>query len=644
MAGKCGCGDHCDCLVEGGLGTDVPGTGDEDNPYIVNIDGSEVSGPGIGWQDAKFTVRIVPGRGLEFDPAGSLFVTDGSTPPDAGRATVAALEDRAQDVIGGSIGAGFLIKPADQLATFQYGLQQGIDFMHVPVRFLGDGSPVVRISETMARSSDSPTRHVQDLDPHQWRVTNSQPAYDIHHRFGETLWLNQPPPDAPRTGWFGYLEPGQLGLTFLSDVFREVGGKIVLVLDLRFPARDSGGGFAHDTPSWRTDLFLTQVKKMILHFGLTNSVIVTSTETDVPSAVTPPTRRVLEFFSDSGIRVGPYLESATAAAAHPPDVTWPAAWTWVFLSRSIPRETLQLYIDKPLHSILFIVTRQYLRGSLVNLPDGVGAKGVISADPEYYAGELFNHRYRSPLGGVGGSVLASPTIKHGLLPSGDEALTRMSWAQRGAGRIGYAAMWLGPEIPKAARSVSSYVLQGYLGPHPTPTSCGYDLGTGFDQIPGTGWMAFAFGVATDHGFADRQVGETPDPVNYPLDSGYVLLVQNDGVFYLIGYDYGGGTLLGSANPYGQPLWIGHPDNPDQNRGMPLYYRIGVNANGIKVSRITGIGATETGTVIIQSTTDLAKAHRGPYAYFGRYSQVAMRWDGYHEVAPLPNGNPPIGPA
>jgi hypothetical protein len=642
---RCGCSNTCNCLIEDGTGTTPSGSGNINNPYRIDIDGPSLAGDGIGWVGNRFVARLAPGGGLEFDTTGALRTSEGGDGGDTGGATVAALENVSADLVGGALGAGFMIKPPDLLSSYRYGLQSAMDFLHVPVRFLSDGSPVVHISETMDWASIDQSEHVQDQDGHRWKVLNTTPGHDID------------PPDHPglydpKEGWWGYLEPGQRGLTLLSDVFREVGGKIVLLLDVRFPARDTSGNFLHATPVSRTDAFLRRIRDLIKAFSLTTSVIITSTETSIPGQAD-----VLGYFSSAGITVGPYLEHNGAADAHPPDGTWPSTWTWVFCSAGISRDRLEAYVAKPLRTVLFIVTRQYQRMQLVNSPTqtpgatGVGAVGVISADPEYYGGATVGR----PLSGYPYRRLKSTwwftTITHGLLPPGDPDLINMNWAYRGHHLTGYTAMWFGRlNRSPTPSSITGWSLQGWMGPNETPTSWSLDLGLGFDQRTfATGWMAAAFGMATDHGFHDTDPASPPaagDPV-FALDSGYVLRLSTAGDMTLIGYDQGIGTVMATrTKPIGSPVVIGDPGNPDPNRGVPQYYRIGVNANGIKVSVIPSIGGA-LGALVFEVKTSLAKAHRGGYIEFGRFctnNSVSEAWNGFIDNPQLsPNGGPPNGP-
>jgi hypothetical protein len=657
---RCGCGDQCNCVVQGGTGIGVGGSGNANNPYTLAFDGSRVAGNGIGWDSAggHLSARLATGGGLAFDGTGALETTSSSS-SGGGGATVAALEAMTGDVIGGSLGSGFMIKPPDLLRSYQNGLQGGLDFMHVPVRFLSNGSPVVTSSETMQfQDGYTPrTDHVQDQDGHRWKTLNLRP--------GAFLTPTVPGTQDPRSGYFGYLEQGQGGNTFLSDVFRECGGKTVLLLQLQFPSVDGSGNFVHTTPTWRTELFLQRVLSLINAFNLAGSVIISTDQLTIPpNGGTIPTD-VLARFSNAGIRVGPWLATTTDTTAHPADSTWPATWTWVFLNWTLGASVLQPYVNKGLKTILWVVSRQYLRNTLVNkaiqspgetpAATGVGALGVISADPLYYAG--FSH---NPKFGTGGGIYIKTantwrfsTVDHGLLPAGYESLTNMITTARGQHCVGYQHMIMGPNNLPEANSKTAWTLQGWMCPLQSPTSWAMDVGVGYNQLsvsgtPIYGWMAVAFCVPTDHGFKDTDPSAPPavgDP-RYTNDSGYIWLVDSNGYSYLWGFQAGVGTTMGPmVLPYEVPKPINSGAGTDSVKGASYWFRIGVNANGIRVSTVSGPNGTPN-TVIHEQKTTLAKANRGPYVYFGYASGSVHGWEGFHDNAMVvgsgafPNGPNP----
>jgi hypothetical protein len=647
--GRCGCTEACACLITPGLGIDVDGTGDANNPYKISFDPTNggVIGRGLTWSGQTLSTNLKPGGGLEFDPVtGAMLVTGGGDPGGGGiGATVKSLETLTVDVIGGSLGAGFMHKPPDLLSSYIYGQTVGLDFLQVPVRFLSDGTPVVSFYETLTNveglndiaSRPIADQHVQDQDLSRWRTGNLKPG---------AFMLPQKPTNVtdPIAGWFGYLEPGQYGLTTLADVLRAVGNKVVLLLNLTFPAVNGSGAFVHATPAWRTELFIRRTIDTITSFGATGSVIVTTDQLFIPpNSGTAPTD-VLKRFSDNAMVVGPYMANQAMIDAYPPDdpTKWQPTWTWVFASWRAPRANLAKYVAAKLHTILFVVSRHYLRSAIVHnsaqVPgaNGVGAKGVISADPEYYGGiasrgALVGWKYRKYHGDW-----QYGTVHHGLLPPGDDTLPNVKPSIRGWSYSTYDACWMGSQSIIESGSNTAWVLHGELSPFPDTNSFSLDFGPGFGMTSPEpyGWMALAFAVPTDHGFKDPPGAVAPGDPLYALDSGYVMLFDTNGFAFLWAFDKGVQTTIGG----GKNVIGGDPA-----AGAVYWYRIGVNPNGIKVTQLTGNG--QLGTVLWEVKTDLAKQFRGQYCYLGRLGKNITAWNGYTEpISHLPGGGfPPNGP-
>lgn len=661
--GKCGCGDQCTCRVVEGLGTDIPGTGNSDNPYIVNVNGAEISGPGISWQANKFQVKIAPGGGLEFDASGNLKTTGGGGgggdfPP----ATVAALEAQATEVVGGSLGCGYYLKPQNLMSSYRHGLSMGLDMMNAAVRFLRDGTPVVWFPETTEKINmpiaNEGNRDVQEQELHRWETQfSTTPGWKMAYDKG---LYGEPDSDDSLAGWFGYFEPGQYGITTLADVLSEIGGKVVLNLHLTFPLLNGQGEFVQPTPAWRTDIFLARVRSMIQAFGLQDSVIVSAYALSIPSGVAPPRINVLDWFASAGIRVGAQFDSSGDVTSIPA-ANYPANWTWAFFSANLTKEQIQPYVAEGVHSIIYGVSRRYLRDTLVRLPGGAGAKGVLSADPEYYAAQ-FGDRHRDTV-----PRLYFQDVKPGLLPPGLDNVSRSNPGSRGSFRLWSASNPLnrlyldGQEIvdPNNTQVMSKWVSFGPFNPNPSPTSYAIDFGLGYDWNTPMNyrWMMFAFGIATDHSFRDRwepagQPMFPPDPVNYPLDSGYALLYDTNGWVFLEAWQQGARTILADAVV-----------NRPVVQNAATFFRIGVNQNGIRLSNVvftavpTPGGSSQAttgfytqGTTIVDVKTDLAKAFRGPYFALGRHKANAAQdngsgaWWGFIDQPQLVlNGAAPIGP-
>jgi hypothetical protein len=530
--------------------------------------------------------------------------------------------------------------------------------MHVPVRFLEDGTPVVWFYETFTNAIPQPPasigNHVQDFDAHWWKQLATQSGAQFENNGTNQILTDS---GAPWKGWFGYLENGERELWYLSEILRQFGGKIVLLLDLRYPAQNTDGSFGHSTPSWRPSIFRDRIRWLIQDLGLTSSVIITTTLPVTPAFPDgTPAFNVLDFFADAGMAVGPYFETAADAAKYPP-ASWNPKWKWAFLSTSIPSGTLRTYVAvqtgtpaKPLNVVLFYVTRQYLRTSLVNSAaqtpgaTGVGARGVISADPEYYLSRS-QYRYRK-----GTNDWWQGTVDYGLLPHEIET-PASAWSQRrgyhqgtipptGNPPPGYRGMWFGPlhYRPADPISITGFTLQGWISPSPPNVANDrfYDFGFTFGNLSSDvnaryGWMAVAFGVNTDHVFQHWAGSTPPAGVDYSLDNGYVLFLDTNGYLFLYLIEQGASTkMVAEQRPWGAPV-----------NDTAYYVRVGINATGIKVSKVATPGGA-LGTEIFRATGATATRYRGGYFYAGR--RAIENWTGRIEDLRLGfSGAPPNGP-
>lgn len=662
---RCGCGDDCNCDLQEGPGIDIAMAG---NTYWISFNGGEVAGPGIAWDPSlrKLSTRLAPGGGLEFDANGAMRTTSGGEPGGGPRwPTIADLETRGRNVVIGALGAGYFIKPESLIRSYQFGQELGLDAMHVAVRFLSTGHPVVHFDEILGRASGTPgdeaywtTQQVQDQDMHRWTVIPSEsgmwnprqanqpgasrdplPAFDPT-AWDEARW----PTRAPSYGWFGYLEPGQWGLTFLADVLREVGGRTPLILDLRFPARDPDTGqWLRGTPAWRTDVFLRTVLALIRQHGLTNSVVVTSTETEIPAQTAGQTVKVLDYFANAGVRVGPYLESKAAAAQYPPAdpaKPWPKSWTWVFCSLSLDDDQIAAYKNKtvagkPLNTIAFVCNRQIQWAQRIRDKDLLGG---ISGDPLYAAALIGDPAH--PLSGRiyrrAQSRWDFNTIDHGLIPP-YESVTDVHAYKRGHHQVGLDRTFFGPEMRSATPGATYYTLHGWLCPMDDwHDNWSINFVWGYDQWDEnrSAALAFAFCRTTDMPFVDWR----PAPADDDLDgqSGYVFMFNQFDTgagpgpnLYLFGFEGGKVVTLGTARTLA-PTGLGGGKQ----------FRIGVNPKGIRIRAVAEDGMHDLITV----TTDLAKAHRGPYVHFGRNSPTTTPWYGWMDaVAHFPTGGTADGP-
>lgn len=645
---RCGCGDECNCLLQEQTGIDITGTGAPNNPYSIAFNGGEVIANGLAWDPSvrKLSTRLAAGGGLEFDGAGAMRATGTSTGGGPGWTTIADLETRTYPLVIGHTGSGFFIKPETLIRSYQYGQQIGLDAMHVPVRFLSDGTPVVHSDEVMGRVSGEPwnaaawtSQHVQDFDGHRWGIVPMMAGLDNPYlrnqpdgntepttEFNATAWANAKWQDrSPSFGTFGYRERPQYGCTFLADVFREVGGRTPLVLDIRFPARDATtGAFVKATPAWRTDLFLRNVLSMIQRFGLTNYVVVISTEITIPAQAAGQTVNVLSYFSSAGVRVGPVINSTNLAAWTP--ANWPATWTWAFFHNTLTDAQILPYKaitigGKAIRCILLQLQRQTNWTTRVT---GPGLAGATSNDPVYSAGLAVagsNH----PLSGLGyrrnWPRWQDAVVDHGTIPPNETPQRATPWF-RGIKQPGPDMTLYGPQMVPNTAGTTYYVLQGWGCPLAIPTDISFDFTIQLDQFESprsqAAWMAFSFCRNTDALFSDWN----PAPgANVDAMSGYTFMLTHrdtaaDAVnpnIYLYGYQAGAVVTLGTARTL-TPVAAGSGKR----------FRIGINFRGLRISAVQADGSLVT---LIENRTDLAKAYRGAYFHLGRFSQGNQAWYG-----------------
>jgi glycerophosphoryl diester phosphodiesterase len=593
------------------------------------------------------STKLAAGGGLEFDGQGAMRTTDAPGGSGIGWTTIADLEAKAanQKIVIGHAGAGILIKPETQLRSYRYGQHIGLDMMHVPIRALKDGTPCVIADETLGRVTGEPwnqaawtAKYVSDQAPHDWGIFPSLSGLDNPYLRNQPDGNSEPTLEQAPTAWdnakwqtrspsFGFLgmrEQPQYGLTLLSDVFREVGGRTPLLLELRWPARSSEGGpFVKATAPWINAWYLRNVLAMITRFGLTNYVVVTTTEMTIPPDGAGPDTNVLDSFANAGIRVGPHL-TAAKLAAHPADGTWPATWAWATFSNALTDAQIAPYKaltpnGAALRCILMNLNRHHEWTERIVT---AGLQGATSSDPPYafatvapVGHPLNGPGYRDPY-----SRWEWATIQHGVLPPNT---ANIGPYHRGTKEPNASKLLMGPSMVPAVAGTTYHVLQGWGAPMNLPADLYFDFYVAFDawESPRTNsaWLALAFCRTDDQVFSDWN----PAPgASLPAQSGYALMITQrdtaaDGVganLYLYGYEAGAVVTMGTARTL-TPFAL----------STLKRFRLGVNFRGLRLSEVDGGGNL---TTRIEVRTDLAKAHRGQYFHLGRYSQGAQSWYAY----------------
>lgn len=626
----------CNCDIQSGHGITVTGRGQPNNPFTLTADGQALVGQGLAWdpQRKRFAAKIAEGGGLAFDMSGGLILSEkggeGGTIPGA---SVADLLKRAasQNIVGGWHGAGYMIKPQGTQATYTYGVQRGVDLMHVPTRFLTDGTPVVTPSEELTRQNGNGISDYNDR-----RTLVAQQTVHRWRRIPQNVGITGPgyfpdqQDDDPAQGWFGYLEENETGLPSLADVFDLVGRSSVLVIDLRFPP------IKGDPPIWdayapsptQITQFLDRTRVLIQRYGLQQSVIVTTPTPKIPGTDGPI--NVLARFVDSAIPAGPRFATQADADKYPPGETWPNGWQVAFFDAQIKPETVKTYSDAQIHGFYYPISRHHHHTDLVT-PSG--AAGVLSPDPEYYAGQFADH----PTAGSWAYRMTSDrfwfsTITPGLLPPTEDRDT-VQPNYRGympRARQPDSFVQLGEHCVLAGEVYC--VLQGWCSPIETPDN--YQLNMLVDVYGPTGGPGMGahlvFGVDSDAPFRGVPTEKTGYSIAYR--------VANNGdpkKAMLKVWDPDAAEGKGAEVNLGAPqdcTWL------PNGHFMPL--RLRVNPNRIELCGYGDASFTDPPKWTLDTSTlsaheqALGTAHRGGYLFFGREDpgtnpdpKVACRFNG-----------------
>lgn len=628
----------CNCDIQSGHGITVTGRGQPNNPFTLTADGQALVGQGLAWdpQRKRFSAKLGSGGGLSFDMSGGLILAEkggeGGTVPGA---SVADLLKRApqQNIVGGYQGAGYMIKPQGTQATYTYGVQRGVDMMHVPTRFLTDGTPVVTPSEELTQQngggiSDYTDRRtlVAQQTIHRWRLIPQKPGIVGDLDSAPAAEPSAGPELDPQRGWFGYLEPNEAGHPSLADVFDLVGRSSVLVLDLRFPPikTDTAGNPIWDSyaPSpVQITQFLDRTRVLIQRYGLQQSVIVTTATPKIPGEQGPID--VLARFVDAAVPAGPTFPTQKDADRYPPGESWPNGWQVAFFGDAVPAETVKTYADATISGFYYPISRQHQHTDLVK-PSG--AAGVLSPDPEYYAGQFTDH----PTGGswayrMNGDRFWFSTVEPGMLPPA-ESLDTVHPNYRGfmpRARPEDAFLQLGKECfrpaPAGQASGTYSVLQGWLSPLENTTN-------------------YALYVIFDVGRPNPGGGPVVDPVActlafaVPGDQPFTSLAEMPGhAGYLLSYHTENADNTGKT----VKLWGWNPDETDPAKnpvelmswapdwgGSKAGLRIRVNATRIEVQAINADTQAPVGTAWDSSTAPapapkVGTLYRGGYVHLGR---------------------------
>jgi hypothetical protein len=251
----CGCSSAL--IIKAGCGVIITGTGEPDDPMVISVDPCALAGDGLRGQ----------GDGCK------LAVSGGAPPPGGSPASITKLAERApcQNIIGAYLG-GYLYRPQSTRDSLKYAAERGYDLVHLPVRFLADGTPVITPDPMMGRQNGNvPNTQVQHQTPAQWRARPNDA--------GE--------PGNVLGGWFGYLAPVEQGLVTLSEALDLLNNRVPAVLELMWPITPDPAGKPvwtqdQEPPPERVDAFIRGVKQAVEGHGAQENVIVTTQFPKIP--------------------------------------------------------------------------------------------------------------------------------------------------------------------------------------------------------------------------------------------------------------------------------------------------------------------------------------------------------------------------
>lgn len=648
MAGRCGCGDRCNCAIQGGIGISTSGAGTANQPYEIRFDPREggIIGNGLTWNESQTELSAHlssdDGQTITFGTDGGLYSSgggDGPNPAPSNGATVQALPD--SDILGGAGGAGYYIAPDSTLASYQAALQYGVDVVYVPVKSLRDGITVVCPDDTLERLSagismswepDWASLRPQDLDVQSWRqvsfmaskyywrpppTTPDQIRWSASGAEGSLSQSNRTLPFMPNDGrhslpdtgggYFGNLERPQVGGTFFSDVANLVGQRVVMVVHTE--SDDDYG----------------DINRVISRFGLASSIIVVSSNLDV-----------LASYETQNIAVGLFHSPDMSTEAPTAEQVNNAGCSWAVLDIDHADGIFNRYSSQ---SVLAFNARYHADWHRVN--DDLAIRGAISGDPVYYSGPSTSPTFRYKQ--TGEKTWKHPVVDYGRFPP----LSEWEYAApnyRGNGIQGQTYYLLGndatwrsiyneDDASSPAKYGAWYVLQGWGCPlfadgsnDPAENTAQIEVVYNFwkgnenEKLSDQSRMCLAFGVQNDHSFRDG--AEHRDTA---LSRGYVFRILPSGAANLYRIDESGedpvkpdsgDDTLNFAEHW--PTSTGAPsgENPPAN-GPAIRIAVGMNEEGLQISGTKTLNSSGSETEKVTYTFNNEVAYRGGYFYLGK---------------------------
>lgn len=326
---RCGCESGFE--VKPGCGIHTTGTGEpEEDPLVIDVDPAALAGDGLkpqgpsGGEGCQLSADLVPGGGISFDPNGAMYCDECVPSVDPSRPSVPALvSSRANDrnITGAYLG-GYLHKPQSTRAAVRTAVERGYDLLHLPVRFLHDGTPVITPDPMLGRQNgntrdfgqDTPVQH---QTPDRWRALYNDAGVS-DPRTGNDGKPDDIDPDA---GWFGYLEQNEIGLLTLAEAVEIVDKRVPMVWELQWPITPDEQGKpawtkGQEVPPQRVDAFVRHLQHLLRNGGNQNYMILTSQYPQVPGTDPAQPRDILSEIGAA--HTGPALYEAADADRNPP--------------------------------------------------------------------------------------------------------------------------------------------------------------------------------------------------------------------------------------------------------------------------------------------------------------------------------------
>lgn len=638
MARPCGCAGECGCTVVGIDGIRTSGSGTVRDPILVGLNnplggnGCEavldcVGGAlanGLSYNDTlgQISTRLSgdADNNIIYGSDGGLYATGEGGGGGDGGVTVASLP--ATNLIGGLYGAGYAHFPEATLWPYEAAMDiEDIQFIHVPVRRIGDGMPVAqhrRIMSDYTLASFGLT--TLDFDLHMYKRIVVKPSGSI---FPDETY------DA-LAGYFGAAHPdtgvrGGHGGLLLSDVFRITGRRKVLVLQCKDVGSTVGDTLLPDTTFQLMD-------NLVRQWGMTQGIIAGS---EIPSTASAGEKASIVQgmlrFKNAGAATAMFFADATQLAAYPPatlatlygDGTGPG---WVFLNYELAEANpanATAYRDAGFQVILTGAHRQYH----YELQRTLGLRGIDCADPVYAAGFKSAFRYRRmdaewtwPTPDWGRHAyrtqnITTPTWERGYTDSGKLFIEQFSLVNPATSpdfqRTGYMVL-AGEQCPIADPTWDPDV----PGDYGEPTN--YDIEVGFSwsrlMSDRSRWMSVFFGVPEDRPLSEWVYTNE-------FTKGYQFQLNQNGLFTMQRYD--GIPWTGSLDPVGpwpyqfSSSWASSwgTINPDQEYRILIQVRPGT----VTMGRL-GPGSTVLNGMTFTNTDVGGRGERwrGPYFYLGRH--------------------------